>query len=587
MNAWQDTTALRRLGTYVPANTVHYLVPSIALAVAFGALFVLRHKRPLQRLLRVTGTVAPVVVPRLLAATTFLAGSILIFSGATPAAAERLGWLVQVLPLPVIEVSHFFGSLAGAGLLILARGLWRRLDAAYSLTVVLLGAGALFCLLKELDVEEAVLLAAMLGALVASRRFFYRKASLFEERFTTPWIVAILLVVVGSIVLGIISYGWPAISGGTFWRFSPGAEAPRFLRATTGVVVVLVLVAGTRLITPARARPGLPTHADLDAVAPIVASSPEAAAHLAFLGDKALLFNESRTGFVMYAVARRSWVALGDPVAPPDEVPDLALRFITACDRHGVWPVFYKVGTAHLHRYLDIGFSVAKLGEEARVPLGDFSLEGADRRNLRRVCRTAVKDGCAFEMLPADAVAEQVGALRAVSDAWLAAKRAREKRFSLGFFDDDYVRRFPTGVVRRGGQIIAFANVWPSGCHEEIEVDLMRFTPGAPPGIMRYALSELMLWGKAHGYRWFNLGMAPLSGLKASTIAPLWHRLGTAAFGHGERFYNFQGVREFKEWFHPVWIPKYLVSPGGALRPVIMANIASLVAGGLEGVVRR
>jgi len=587
VNAWQDTTALRRLGGYVPGNTVHYLLPSIVVALAFGAVFLLRHKRPLTRVLRVTGTVAPVVVPRLLAATTFLAGSILIFSGATPPAAERLGWLVQVLPLPVIEVSHFFGSLAGAGLLILARGLWRRLDAAYTLTVVLLGAGALFCLLKELDVEEAVLLAAMLGALVTSRRFFYRKASLFEERFTTPWIAAILFVVVGSVVLGIISYGWPDISAGTFWRFSPGAEAPRFLRATTGVLVVLVIVAGTRLIRPARARPGLPTHAELDAVAPIVAASPEAAANLAFLGDKALLFNDTRTGFVMYAVARRSWVALGDPVAPPDDMPDLAMRFITACDRHGAWPVFYKVGTAQLHRYLDIGFSVAKLGEEARVPLGDFSLDGPDRRNLRRVWRTAVKDGCSFEMLAPDEVHAHLTELRAVSDAWLEAKRAREKRFSLGFFDDAYVRRFPTGVVRRNDAIIAFATAWPSGCHEEIEVDLMRFTPGAPPGIMRYALSEMMMWGKTQRYRWFNLGMAPLSGLQASTIAPLWHRLGTAAFGHGERFYNFQGVREFKEWFHPVWVPKYLVTPGGALRPVIMTNIASLIAGGLEGVVRR
>lgn len=91
MTAWQDSTALRRLGTYVPYNTVHYLLPSIVLAMAFGAVFLLRHKRPLQRVLRVTGTVAPVVVPRLLAATTFLAGAILIFSGATPATAERLG----------------------------------------------------------------------------------------------------------------------------------------------------------------------------------------------------------------------------------------------------------------------------------------------------------------------------------------------------------------------------------------------------------------------------------------------------------------------------------------------------------------
>lgn len=48
-----------------------------------------------------------------------------------------------------------------------------------------------------------------------------------------------------------------------------------------------------------------------------------------------------------------------------------------------------------------------------------------------------------------------------------------------------------------------------------------------------------------------------------------------------------QGERAFKAWFHPVRVPKYPVTPGGALRPVIVANIALLVAGGLEGVVRR
>jgi phosphatidylglycerol lysyltransferase len=571
----------------VPVNTVHYLLPSILIAVVLGVVFLLRHQRPLQRVLRISGHVAPVVVPRLLAATTFLAGSMLLFSGATPAAADRLGWLLQFLPLPIIEVSHFFGSLAGAGLLILARGLWRRLDAAYHLTVALLGAGILFCLLKELDIEEAILLSAMLVALLASRRFFYRKASLLEERFTPAWIAAILLVVLGSIVLGIISYGAPGISAGTFWHFSPGAEASRFLRATTGVVTLLVIVAGMRLIRPARARPVLPSMAQLDSVSDIVAAYPDASAHLVYLGDKALLFNEAQTGFVMYGVARQSWIALGDPVGPPEAVPDLAMRFIRACDRHGVWPVFYKVGPAQLHHYLDLGFSVAKLGEEARVSLADFSLEGAERRNLRRVWRKAEQDGCTFELLPVERVPEAMAEMREVSDRWRAAKKAREKRFSLGFFDEGYMRRFPTGVVRRGGRVIAFANVWPSGCHEELEVDLMRFSPEAPPGIMRYVLTEMMLWGNARGYRWFNLGMAPLSGLHASTIAPIWHRLGTAVFGHGERFYNFQGVREFKEWFHPVWAARYLVTPGVALRPVILANIASLVAGGLEGVVRR
>lgn len=582
-----NRTALPQLETYVSGNTVHYLLPSLLIALAALVVVALRHKRPLERLFRLTGHVAPVVVPRLLAGTTFLAGAILLFSGATPAIAGRLGWIEDFLPLPVVEVSHFFGSLAGAALLILARGLQRRLDAAYHLTVALLAAGMLFSLLKELDYEEAILLSVMLGALIASRRYFYRKASLFQERFTPGWIAAIVLVVLGSVVLGVMSYGRPVIDAGLFWDFSPRGEAPRFLRATAGAIGLLVIVATTRLIRPARPPRALPDEPTLAVLAPIVAAQPDASAQLVFLGDKSILMNAAGTGFVMYAVARRSWVALGDPIAPPGDVHDLVMRFVHLCDHHGGWPVFYKVGRAQLPLYLDLGFSVVKLGEEARVSLPDFSLDGAERRNVRRVWRKAIQDGCTFELIDSDRVPPVLPELRAVSDAWLAHKHAREKRFSLGAFEERYVRRFPVGAVRRNGAMVAFANVLPSGCHEELEVDLMRFDQQAPPGIMRYLLAELMTWGRAQGYRWFNLGMAPLSGLHASAIAPLWHQLATTVFGHGERFYNFQGIREFKQWFHPVWEPRYLASPGGALRPIILANIASLVAGGIEGVVRR
>ncbi|HEU4641893.1 MAG TPA: bifunctional lysylphosphatidylglycerol flippase/synthetase MprF [Gemmatimonadaceae bacterium] len=578
---------VRPLARYTTGTVVHYLAPTLLVAVVAMAVFVLRKQEPLRRLLRITGHVGPVVVPRLLAFSTFIAGTILLFSGATPAVRGRLRWVADFLPLPVIEVSHLFGSLAGAALLILARGLQRRLDAAYHLTVALLAAGVLFSLLKAFDYEEAIILSAMLVALVASRRYFYRRASLVRERFTPAWIAAILLVVLGSIALGLISYGTPVIRGDLFWNFSVHAQGPRFLRATTGVLAMLVMVAAARLLRPARPLEGLPTEAELEAIRPLVEASPVAAAHLVSLGDKSLLVNEDRTGFVMYGVAGRSWVSMGDPVATADRIPALVLRFIRMADQHGGWPVFYEVARQHVHLYLDLGFGVVKLGEEGRVPLDDFTLEGPERRNLRRTSREMVRAGCTFEMLAPGCVEEVLPTLRQISDAWLATKRTREKRFSLGFFDERYVRRYPVAVARRSGQIVGFANVWPSGCKEELQVDLMRSSPEAPPGLMRWVLTETMLWGREQGYRWFNLGMAPLSGVQASTMAPWWNQLAVALYGHGGRFYNFQGVRDFKEWFRPVWEPKYLASPPGALRPVIVANIASLIAGGLEGVVRR
>ena len=43
-----------------------------------------------------------------------------------------------------------------------------------------------------------------------------------------------------------------------------------------------------------------------------------------------------------------------------------------------------------------------------------------------------------------------------------------------------------------------------------------------------------MLWGKAQGYQWFNLGMAPLSGLEEHALAPTWHKLGRMVQRYGE-----------------------------------------------------
>jgi phosphatidylglycerol lysyltransferase len=81
--------------------------------------------------------------------------------------------------------------------------------------------------------------------------------------------------------------------------------------------------------------------------------------------------------------------------------------------------------------------------------------------------------------------------------------------------------------------------------------------------------------------------MAPLSGLRESLIAPLWYQIGVALYGRSERFYNVQGIRSFKEWFYPQWEPKYLANPGGAIRPLVIANVAALIAGGYEGVLRK
>ena len=127
------------LAAMVAFRGVYYFLPLLIAAVSLGAHEVVRRREQVGKIARIFGGRAPDVVPQILAVTTFLGGAILLISGATPEVSPRLSWLSDFLPLPVIELSHFAGSLAGAALLFLAIGLQRRLDAAYQLTLVMLG----------------------------------------------------------------------------------------------------------------------------------------------------------------------------------------------------------------------------------------------------------------------------------------------------------------------------------------------------------------------------------------------------------------------------------------------------------------
>jgi phosphatidylglycerol lysyltransferase len=575
------------LGTLVAFRAVYYFLPLASAAVLLGGHELLARREGVQRVARAVGRVAPAVVPMAFAAIAFLGGAILLFSGATPTVEWRLSWLMDAIPLPVMELSHFVGSVVGAGLLILAWGLQRRLDAAYLATMALLAVGVAVSLLKGLDYEEAVTLAVMLAALAPCRSYFHRKTAITSERIRASWIVAVVLAVAASTWLGFFSYKHVAYSHELWWSFAFASDAPRFLRATAGVLVAVLLFAVARLLRSAPPRATAGSAADAAKAEAVVEGSKETYANLALLGDKEILFSQSGRALVMYGVQGRSWVALGDPVGPPEQRSELLWAFVERVDRHDGWPVFYEVGVENLPLYIELGLGLAKIGEEARVPVAGFSLEGGARKSLRQNRRRVEAEGCAFEIVPRERVPSLMDELRAVSDAWLVAKRTREKGFSLGFFDAAYLSRFPAAIVRRGGRVVAFANVWRGADSEEMSIDLMRFTPDAPAGLMDYLFVELILSAQAEGFRWFNLGMAPLSGFDSRSLAPLWTKVGALVYRHGDQFYNFQGLREYKDKFDPVWEPRYLASPGGLALPRILANVTALVARGTKGILAK
>ena len=520
------------------------------------------------------------LTPRVLSVFTFLAGVLLLFSGSTPAATGRLSFLDRFLPLGIIETSHIMGSVAGASLLLLSQGLARRLDAAYYFTVLATAVGIVASLLKGADYEEAAVLAILLLVLRRVRADFDRRAALFATRFSPAWIAAVAAALISSVWLTLFAFKHVDYANDLWWHFELDGQASRALRGSAAAAIVVLIFAAARLLRRAPPEIEAPSDADLHAAATAIASQRATYPYLVYLRDKALLFDERREAFVMYGVQRRTWVGLGDPVGPPCRIPELIRAFLARCDDYGATPVFYEVGEAHLHHYADFGLTFLKLGEEARVDLTQFSLEGPPGARFRQAIRRLKKDRGTFRVVQAADVPGVMAELQSVSDDWMQKKSGAEKGFSMGHFDREYLSRFPVAVVERAGRIQAFANVWPGPDREELSLDLMRYHSDAPTGIMEALFSHMLVWGKSEGYRWFGLGMAPMSGFEHSPVAPFWTRIGIFLFEHGESLYNFQGLRAYKEKFHPVWTSHYLAYPGGLKLPRILADVSALVAGG-------
>ena len=573
------------LGTLVVYRGIYYLLPLLTAAALLGIEELLRQRALYTRIQSITTGALEVLFIPLLSMVVFVGGALLLFSGALPVIPRQLAQLNLILPLPFLELSHFLSSLAGMGLLLLARGLQRRLDGAYVLTLVLLGLGIITSLLKGLDYEPASVLLMILLVLLPCKRFFYRRASLMSETFTPGWLVAIAMVLISSIGLGFFAFRHVEYRHELWWQFSVLGAAPRFLRATVGAMALALGFGLARLLRPAPYRPIAAEASVPEAVVTIVRQSPSSSANLALLGDKQFLFNEDHRAFIMYGVVGKTWVAMGDPVGPLEDWSELLWQFRQAASKHGARAVFYEVGHEHLHLYIDMGMSLLKLGEEARVPLTDFTLDGHDRRKLRYIHRKLVKQGFSVDVaMSFPTQGGDLDTLKAISDAWLKDKNTREKGFSLGFFDPSYLRHFPVGLVRYQHEVIAFANLWQSADFEELSVDLMRHPPDAPNGVMDFLFVEMMLWGSAQGFHWFNLGMAPLSGMESKDMAPFWHRFSDFVVHIGDHFYNFQGLRAYKEKFNPVWQPKYLAVRGGLSLPRTLTDIGALISGGLRGI---
>jgi phosphatidylglycerol lysyltransferase len=527
------------------------------------------------------------LMPQLLSAFALLLGVMLIFSSVTPTPDENLEFLANYLPLPIVEGAHFLSSLLGLALVVAARGLGQKLDGAWWVAILSSAAALTLSLLKAIALVEAGFLAFLVFGLFVSRRLFRRRASLLNQSMNAAWLTAIAVICVGAVVILLFVYRDVEYSNELWWQFEFAGEAPRGLRAVLGITIIASAIATFSLLRPAASKPEPPSEEGLNRAVGIVEKQRYADANLVRMGDKSIMFSEKGDAFIMYGRQGRSWIALFDPVGERQAVPELVWRFVESARIAGCRAVFYQISPSLLSHCADAGLRAFKLGELAVTDLRTFEMKGGKWANLRQTASRAQRDGLEFEVIPPENVPDVMDELAAVSNAWLEDHNAKEKGFSLGAFDPDYVSAQPVGILKKDGGIVAFANILITAAKDEGTIDLMRFAPDAPKGSMDFLFVQIMEYLRGEGFSHFNLGMAPLSGMSKREAAPVWDRIGSTVFEHGERFYNFKGLRAFKSKFHPQWQPRYLAVSGGGNPMIALMDATLLIGGGLKGVVRK
>ncbi len=516
------------------------------------------------------------LIPMTFAVAMFGAGVWLLVSVMTPIDPRALPYVQEWLPLSLVEFSHAIGIIVGVLMIFAARGLWARLDSAWYMALGLLGLGAVVSLTRELAFANAVGLTTGALLLIPCKSAFNRRSNLFAMSLNPAWMVLSLATIGLIIIAAFYAYQHVPYAHSLWVRFEYRASVSRFLRGLVLLGITVALITLYRLFSIARDVPPVPDDRDIERLKTVVAGTSNPQAWLALLRDKHVLWNDAHTAFLMYGISGKQWVVMGEPVGPAAEAEALCWRLKEMASLAGTRLSFYQVSPQTLPLIIDLGLRPYKIGEEAVVDAVNFDLSGKKGYGFRQTLKRFEGLAASFDVIAPEDVDTCMDRLKDISDSWLASKGAKEKGYSLGSFQAEYMRLTPVAVVRIDGQIMAFANLWPTQDKTLLSLDLMRYDPGSPPSLMEYLFLQLIAYAREHGYTHFSLGLAPLAGLQARPLSSVWPKLATMIYQWGSDVYNFEGLRAYKEKFKPQWQPRYFAVPGQetALVQALMAVVA-------------
>lgn len=516
---------------------------------------------------------------------TFGSGVVNVLSVIRPSLLETTPQFIAQFPWPFAYASRDIALLIGFALIVLSFNMYRRRRRAYYLVLTLSAASVLFHLVSGLRstgpryAEIAVSL-VLVGLLLWSRREFTVRSRDLIALGDWPALVRRLSIVFGFVLLyGVVGFWlldarqfgrdfalWEAVGQtlrhllliGNDQLVPQTVYAAWFLHSLTVVSLAAVGYALFAVLRPAVYQYStLPQERD-HAARLLEQYGRSSLDYFKLWPDKELYFSASGETFVAYRVAGTFAVVLGDPVGPEAEIEKALREFIAYC-RHNGWRVaFHQTAPDFLPIYKTLRFRRFRLGEDAIVDLTQISLTGGANKTLRKSVNRMENQGLRIVYQEPPVPDELLAQAKEVSDEWLQMPGRRERAFTQGQFEPEYIRSTPLfAAVDADGKMQAFVNLVPSYRAGEATFDLMRRRRETHAKLMDYLFIKLFLFKKEQGFRTLNLGMAPFGEFQEGETPTREERLIYGFAQHMDTLFNFEGLRNYKAKFAHSWEPAY------------------------------
>lgn len=516
----------------------------------------------------------------ILTVLVFLSGLILLLSASIPGIMSRLRIAQEILAFPIINVSHQLSVAAGFLLLGLSRGIEYNVKRTYEVTMFVLILAAVFSIFKGIDYEEASFLIIVALLLKISKGHFYRESYVLTWGKTLFDIMLIAIITSMYMIIGYLNL--PTARVTLPKRFIPYVIVDYrdlFTSAIIGLVIAfLILFTGYLISLPKKWKFEKSIDYEQEILAHLMKYNGKVLSHLIFLHDKYIFWNSKKNVLISFQKYADKLIILGDLIGEKSEFSSTIEEFQEIADLYGYTPVFYQVSDDMLSYLHENGYAFFKLGEEAFIDLTTFSVSGSKMKGLRAIRNKFVREDYQFEIMQPPHDIELINELWSVSNEWLQGRK--EKGFSLGFFDEDYLNKAPIAIVKdEKDRILGFMSMmYVYDKFNTISVDLMRSKTDSSSGAIDFLLLSLIDWAKEQGYKSFNIGMAPLANVGLSRFSFLSEKIAAQIFLHGHFIYHFQGLRKFKGKYTDLWEPKYLAYRRKSSLPITMAQITLLIS---------